>query len=125
MQISENNNNITNTFLYTIDASSSLSQQLLSIKSCLNQLRRLGFQWIIDYSKGESSRIIFYKSTQTLAYADDIAIIGLRFSYVAEAYQGIKQAAEILGLQIKQAKTKLVTSATKRNKSKRRRNVPK
>ena len=27
---------------------------------------------------------IFYKSTQILVYADDIGIIGLRLSYVAE-----------------------------------------
>ena len=31
-----------------------------------------------------------------LVYADDIDIIGLRLSYVAEAYQGIEQAAENL-----------------------------
>ena len=52
--------------------------------------------------------IIFDKSTEILAYADDIDIIGLRLSYVAETYQGIEQAAENLGLQINEAKTKLM-----------------
>ena len=47
-----------------------------------------------------SSGIIFYKSTQILAYADDIDIIGLQSTL------GIKQAAANLGLQINEAKTK-------------------
>ena len=60
----------------------------------------------------ETTGTIFYKSTQILAYADDIDIIGLRLSYVAEAYQGIKQAAECLGLQINEAKTKLMVATS-------------
>ena len=63
-------------------------------------------------SRVETSGIIFYKSTQTLACADDINIIDLRLSYVAEAYQGIEQAAENLGLQINEAKTKLMVAAS-------------
>ena len=53
-------------------------------------------------------------SSQILAYADDIDIIDLRLSYVAEAYQCFEQAAENLGLQMNEAKTKLTveTSAT-------------
>ena len=48
--------------------------------------------------------------TQILAYTDDINIIG----YEAEAFQGIEQAVENLGLQINESKTKytFVTSAT-------------
>ena len=62
----------------------------------------------------ETSGTIFYKSTQILAYTDDIHIIGLRLSYIAEAYQGIQQAAKNLGLHIHEANTKLIiaTSAT-------------
>ena len=59
----------------------------------------------------ETTGTIFYKS-QILAYADDIDIIGLRLSYVAEAYQGIEQAAESLGLQINKAKTKLMVATS-------------
>ena len=47
-----------------------------------------------------------------LAYADDVDIIGLRLSYVAEACQGIEQAAESLGLQINEAKTKLMVATS-------------
>ena len=66
------------------------------------------------HSRVETSGTIFYKITQILAYADDKDIIGLRFSYIVEAYQGIQQAAKILGLQIHEANTKLIiaTSAT-------------
>ena len=75
----------------------------------------------------ETTGTIFYKSTQILAYADDIDIIGLRLSYVAEAYQGIEQAAENLGFQINEAKTKLMeeTSAglPTNNQNLRRRDV--
>ena len=35
-------------------------------------------------SRVETTGTIFYKSTQILAYADDIDIIGILFSYVAE-----------------------------------------
>ena len=37
---------------------------------------------------------------------------GLRLSYVAKAYQGIEQAAENLGLQINEAKTKLMVATS-------------
>ena len=47
-----------------------------------------------------------------LAYADDIDIIGLRLSYVAEAYQEIEQAAESLRLQINEVKTKLMVETS-------------
>ena len=41
----------------------------------------------------ETTGTIFYKSTQILAYADDIDIIGP--SFLPEAYQGIEQAGEL------------------------------
>ena len=47
-------------------------------------------------SRVETTGTIFYKSTQILAYANDIDIIGLRLSCVAEAYQEIEQAAKSL-----------------------------
>ena len=37
-------------------------------------------------------------------------LLGLRRSYVAEAYQGIEQVVESLGLQINEAKTKLMVA---------------
>ena len=46
-----------------------------------------------------------------MAYADDIEMIGLRLSYVAEAYQGIEQTAGDLGVQINEAKLMVATSA--------------
>ena len=45
-----------------------------------------------------------------LWYADDIDIIGLRLSYVAETYQGIEQAAKNLWLQVNGVKTKLMVA---------------
>ena len=46
-------------------------------------------------SRVETTGNIFYpKSIQILTNADDIDTIGLRHSYVAEAYQGIEQAGE-------------------------------
>ena len=78
-------------------------------------------------SRVETTVIISYKSTQILAYADDIDTIGLRLSYVAEAYQGIEQAAENLGLLINEAKTKLMVATSAalsiNNPNLRRRNV--
>ena len=62
-----------------------------------------------------------------LAYADDIDIIGLQLSYVVEAYQQIERAANILGLQIKDAKTKLMAASSAvlpiKNPNLRRRDV--
>ena len=52
----------------------------------------------------ETTGTIFYMSIQILD------IIGRGLSYVAEAYQGIEQATENLGLQINEAKTKLMVA---------------
>ena len=72
----------------------------------------LALERAIRDSKVDTSGIIFYKSTQILAYADDTDIIGLRLSYVAEAYQGIEQAAENLALQINAVTTKLMMATS-------------
>ena len=72
----------------------------------------LALERAIRDSRVETTGTIFYKSTQILAYADDIDIIGLRLSYVADAYQGIEQAAENLGLQINEAKAKLMVATS-------------
>ena len=63
--------------------------------ACL--LFNLALERAIRDSRVKTTETIFYKSTQILAYADDIGIIGLgshhyRLFYVAEAYQGIEQA---------------------------------
>ena len=47
--------------------------------------------------KKDTLKIILYKATQILVYADDIDSISLRLSYVSEAYQGIEQEADNLG----------------------------
>ena len=79
--------------------------------------------------KKQKSRLTWWYIlyVKILGYADDIDIIGLRLSYVAEAYQGIEKAAENLGLQINEAKTKLmvVTSVGLpiNNQNLRRRNI--
>ena len=78
--------------------------------ACL--LFNLALERAIRDSRVETTGTIFYKSTQILVYADDIDIIGLRLSYVAEAYQGIEHAAENLGLQINEAKTKLMVASS-------------
>ena len=51
--------------------------------TCL--LFNLAVERAIRDSRVETTGTIFYKSTQNLAYADDIDISGLRLSYVAEA----------------------------------------
>ena len=48
-------------------------------------LFNLALERAIRDSRVETTGAIFYKSTQILAYTDDIDIIGLRLSYVAEA----------------------------------------
>ena len=63
-------------------------------------------------SKVETSGTIVYKSTQILAYANEIDIIGLWFSFIAEAYKGIEQVAENLRLQINEAKPKLMVATS-------------
>ena len=50
--------------------------------TCL--LFNLALERAIRDSRVETTGTIFYKSTQNLAYADDIDISGLRLSYVAE-----------------------------------------
>ena len=78
-------------------------------------------------SSVETTGTILYRSTQILAYADDIDIIGLRLSYVVEAYQGFKQAPGNLGLQINEAKIKLMVATSValpiNNQNRRRRDV--
>ena len=44
------------------------------------------------------------------SYQFSIDIIGLRLSYVSEAYQGIEQAAENLALKINEPNTKLMVA---------------
>ena len=73
--------------------------------------QRSTLEWAIQDASVETSRTIFYKSIQILAYADDINMIGLRLFYVAEAYQKNEEAAWNLGMQINKAKTKLIKSA--------------
>ena len=53
--------------------------------ACL--LFNLTLERAIRNSRVETTETIFCKSTQILPYANDIDIIGLRLSYVAEAYQ--------------------------------------
>ena len=50
-------------------------------------LFNLALERAIRDSRVETAGTFFYKSIQILTYADDIDIIGLRLSYVAEAYQ--------------------------------------
>ena len=62
--------------------------------ACL--LFNLALERAIRDSRVETTGIIFYKSTQILAYADDIDIICLRLSYVAEAYQVFIKACSLI-----------------------------
>ena len=76
-------------------------------------LFNLALERAIRDSRVMTTGTIFYATIQILAYAVGIEIIGLRFPCVAKVYQGIKQAAESLGWQIHEAKTKpmVATSA--------------
>ena len=51
------------------------------------RLFNLAQERIIRDLRVETTETIFYESTQILAYADEIDIIGLGLSYVTEAYQ--------------------------------------
>ena len=78
--------------------------------ACL--LFNLALERAIRDLRVETTGTIFYKPTQILESADYKDIIGLRLSYVAEAYQGVEQAAENLGLQINEAKSKLMVATS-------------
>ena len=78
--------------------------------ACL--LLNLALERVIRDLRVETTGTISYKSTQILAYAEDIDIIGLWLSYVAKAYQGIEQVTENLGLHINGAQTKLMVATS-------------
>uniref|UniRef100_A0A0K8TJE5 Reverse transcriptase domain-containing protein n=3 Tax=Lygus hesperus TaxID=30085 RepID=A0A0K8TJE5_LYGHE len=60
---------------------------------------------------GLSSRgNIFYKSTQLLAYADDINLMARTVRSLEEAFESLSQAAAEMGLQINMDKTKYMVS---------------
>jgi len=57
---------------------------------------------------------IFYKSVQTLAYADDIDIISRSPKSLQEATIALDRAARRMGLKINQTKTKYMVCGTKK-----------
>ena len=76
-----------------MDISQAFCYHQRSERACLSSIQ-LGAREDHRDSSVETSGTNFYESTQILAYADDIDIIGLRHSYVAEAFQGIEQATK-------------------------------
>jgi sorting nexin-29 len=66
-----------------------------------------------------NSGTIYNKSTQVLAYADDINIIGRYLCYTIEVFTKLERSAKEFGLQVNESKTKCVvvsTSEARRNR---------
>ena len=63
------------------------------------------------------SGTIFYKSVMTLAYADDIDIIGRSYYEIAMAFSKIAQEACSIGLAVNESKTKYLLSSTAQDSS--------
>jgi hypothetical protein len=61
----------------------------------------------------ERRGIIYHKSIQVLAYADDIDITGRTTRAVKEAFVNLKSAAKEMGLTINESKTKYVYGSNK------------
>jgi sorting nexin-29 len=57
-----------------------------------------------------------YKSTQILAYADDIAIISRSLSDATKIYNELATAAKEMGLDINRNKTKLLIQSRREDK---------
>ncbi|KAJ4452010.1 hypothetical protein ANN_03523 [Periplaneta americana] len=57
-------------------------------------------------SEVQTRRNMFYKSTQILAFADDIVIIDRSLKYVKEVFLSLEQAGKEIGLTVNERKTK-------------------
>ncbi|KAJ4430124.1 hypothetical protein ANN_22334 [Periplaneta americana] len=72
--------------------------------ACL--LFNIALESVVRKSEVQTRSNIFYKSTQILAFADDIVIIGRSVKYVKEVFLSLEQAGKEIGLIINERKTK-------------------
>jgi hypothetical protein len=78
--------------------------------SCL--LFNVALERIVREANVVTTGNIFCKSTQILAYADDVDIIGRSLTALKEAFTNIDQAAKHMGLQVNEEKTKVMGVST-------------
>jgi sorting nexin-29 len=71
-------------------------------------LFNLALEFILRRLSIDLEGTLEYKSTQILAYADDIAIISWSLSDVTEIYNELASTAKEMGLDINSNKTKLL-----------------
>jgi sorting nexin-29 len=76
--------------------------------SCL--LFNIALEKVIRESGIDTRGTVFHKSTQLLAYADDVDIIGRTERAVSEAFIKLEEAAKRMGLIINQDKTKYLAA---------------
>jgi sorting nexin-29 len=84
--------------------------------ACL--LFNIALEKVITDSGIERRGIIFYKSVQVSAYADDLDIIGRSERDVKEAFIKLNNEAQQMGLNINKGKTKYMEITAKPTKSK-------
>jgi hypothetical protein len=66
---------------------------------------------IVRRANVQTTRTIYYKETQLLAYADDIDIVGLSQAAIWDAYLTLEREATKIGLKIYEQKTKYMIAA--------------
>jgi Reverse transcriptase (RNA-dependent DNA polymerase) len=80
-------------------------------------LFNIALEGVIRRAGVEMSGTVFTKSTQLLAFADDIDIIGRNIRAVTEAYSKLEREANRIGLHVNEDKTKfLMVSASERTR---------
>ena len=75
------------------------------------KLFNIALEGVCRRARLELNGSIFNKSTQLLAYADDIDIIGRNLRSITDAYTRLEREAEIIGLKVNEEKTKLLMVA--------------
>ena len=81
-------------------------------------LFNITLEYAIRKSGIQTRGIIFYKSFQLMAYADDTVITGRSLASVKEGFQLLEEASKEVGLVINEGKTKYMAAANTQNCSK-------
>lgn len=75
-------------------------------------LFNIALEKVIRMSRINTSGTIYLKSTQLMAYADDVDIVARSVIDAREAYSNLVDAAKRMGLQVKENKTLILVSTT-------------